>query len=171
MYIFEISTKSRISWCPIRPIQIKKVFISYKEQWTFLRSEKGQKWKKPLKISKISNLWNFVKITGTYWTVNLRQPYQAGGCGMNDFLSRISWLSFRYRSARASDVVGAGSSPSWGGRPKVSATDCNQFHASHHSYSLWCDQYRPPVPFINASLIIKIVWCEPIMFSSVLYEM
>ncbi len=30
----------------------KKVFISEKGQLTFLRAEKGQKWKKPLKISK-----------------------------------------------------------------------------------------------------------------------
>jgi hypothetical protein len=52
MYIFEISTKRRIFLCPIRPIQRKKVFISKKGQWTFLRAEKGQKWKKRSKFRK-----------------------------------------------------------------------------------------------------------------------
>jgi hypothetical protein len=39
-------------------------------------------------------------------------------------LAKIFWLPFRYRFASASDVWLAGSSTSWGGRLKISATDC-----------------------------------------------
>ncbi len=38
--------------------------------------------------------------------------------GLDDSLPKIPWLPFIYRSARASDVWVAGSSPSWGGRKK-----------------------------------------------------
>jgi hypothetical protein len=57
-------------------------------QWTFFSAEKGQKWKKPLKISKngfykqildfhclplchTSDFGNFVKTTGPYYTAFL----------------------------------------------------------------------------------------------------
>ncbi len=42
--------------------------------------------------------------------------------GLNDYLPWISWLPARYRSARDSDVRGAGLSPSSEERPKISAT-------------------------------------------------
>ncbi len=72
--------------------------------------------------------------------------------GLNDSLPRISWLPFRYRSARASDVWGAGSSPSWGEWPKNSATDSNlkttdsmlkpNLPRSHHNYVMWSMWYH-----------------------------
>jgi hypothetical protein len=85
MYIFEISTKRRIFWYPIRPNQRKKFLITWKRQWNFLRTEKvknGRNRSKfrrtvfdkqildfncPLKIlCHTSKLRNFVKITGPY---------------------------------------------------------------------------------------------------------
>ena len=103
MDIFEISTKSRIFWCPIRPIQTKKSFHLLEGTRNFFENWKGQKWKKQLKISKngfykhildfhcpsnilchASKLWNFVKITGPYqcsyyWNV---QAYGTYYCNM-----------------------------------------------------------------------------------------
>jgi hypothetical protein len=81
IYIFEISIKRRILWYPA--IFEEKKISSLRRTMNTFWEIKGQKWKKPLNISKngfykevfdihspfknacfTSKLWNFVKITG-----------------------------------------------------------------------------------------------------------
>ncbi len=51
MYIFEISTKRRIFDAPFDLFKEKKIHL-LEGTMNFFENWKGQKWKKPLKISK-----------------------------------------------------------------------------------------------------------------------
>ncbi len=113
-----------------------------------------------LRTEKPQNFFYSVKgINNTPpWAVNLWQHYQAGGCGRTVWMINcLGWLPFRYRSAWASYVWGAGSSLSWGERPKfllltVTLKTPDYRHKPslskpRHSNVLW-SIYKPQVPLI-----------------------
>ncbi len=99
MYIFEISTKRRIFWCPIRPIQTKK-FSSLRRDNELFWELKRSKWKKPLKFSKNGFLYKdlrffYVKII--HWSLlHTRSQCSRFGNSQNwDYFVRLVSINFQ----------------------------------------------------------------------------